>query len=178
MTDPQFSCRIAIALDVPTHIITKTAGTSECPIYQLFTAELTLTKFLSAYVCRHYITTIDGSQGRCGFFLGYFTQCVQPSPLSLVYSYFVSSIFDLRLPLIVKGSWTDKDYYSPINNLCVPHQWDFKFSGTFIWAVPLVFDLFLVVLTSTKTYRSATLLRTESGSPIVCSFPLISSIIR
>lgn len=39
--------------------------------------------------------------------------------------------------------------------------------GIFLWAVPLVFDILLVILTGSKAYRSAVLLKQPSRPPIV-----------
>jgi hypothetical protein len=66
-----------------------------------------------------------------------------------------------------RSSSIDNGYYSPISNLCLPTQTGYRFAGIFIWAVPLVFDLLLVVLTTIRAYWSAILRRTESGSSLV-----------
>jgi hypothetical protein len=82
------------------------------------------------------------------------------------------------MAIILRHPRTGNQYYSPISNQCLPKQADYRFAAIFIWAVPLVFDLLLVVLTSAKAYWNATLLRSESGSPIVCLSPLIFPITR
>ena len=58
----------------------------------------------------------------------------------------------------------DHERYSSISHICLPTQAGYKFVGIFIWGVPLVFDLLLVVLTSIRAYRNAVFLRTESDS--------------
>ena len=47
--------------------------------------------------------------------------------------------------------------------------------GIFLWVVPLAFDVLLVVLTSSKGYQNAMLLKKSFRSPVVRQYYLMLS---
>jgi len=51
--------------------------------------------------------------------------------------------------------------------MCFADQSNNILMGIFLWAIPLVFDILLVILTGSKAYRSAVLLKQSSRPPIV-----------
>jgi hypothetical protein len=55
--------------------------------------------------------------------------------------------------------------YDPLSGVCLSVDGNFKPYA--IFAIPLVFDVIIIVLTTVKTYRLAAAVRKESGAVIV-----------
>ena len=51
--------------------------------------------------------------------------------------------------------------------MCFAEQTSDILLGIFLWAVPLVFDIILVILTGSKAYHNAVLLKQSFRSPVV-----------
>lgn len=73
----------------------------------------------------------------------------------------------LKYGLPIEAFPTGDFKYSPSGKLCFAEQSNNMLLGVFLWAVPLAFDILLVVLTGSKAYQNAVLLKESSRSPIV-----------
>ncbi len=84
------------------------------------------------------------------------------------YSEFIPSSV-IYLQNVVSNEITDKFVYDPWAGVCLPS--DLSFKSYAAAAIPLAFDIVILVLTALKTYRFAGALRKQSGSMIVSNPP-------
>ena len=88
----------------------------------------------------------------------------------------IKSFYSQIIPLIsanVSNKSAENFVYDTLSGMCLPVDVNYKPYGMF--AIPLVVDIIVVILTAFKTYRLATAVRRESGAVIVRTFPSVDT---